>query len=61
MRAIIFVPALADVASETGPDLGTHPNPIAFLDILDRVANLDGSPYHLMANARGPLKSPSHQ
>jgi len=56
VRAVVLIGTLADLALETRPDLRADANAVALLDLLDILADVDGSPYNLMADIEGSFK-----
>lgn len=56
MRAVVLVGALADVALEAGPHLGTDTDAIALLDLRHVLADLDGLADNLVADAQRTLE-----
>lgn len=56
MRAVILVLALADIALQAGPHLGTNTNAIAHLNLLHVLADLDGLANNLVTDAERTLE-----
>lgn len=56
MRAVLLVLALADIALEAGPHLGTNADAIALLDLGHVLTDLDGLADHLVTDTERTLE-----